>query len=261
MGLIRNIKGDFRSEMVTDDEILQFLLEKLAEKYPKGEVEPIAPLVGKGMVFQVRTTPAVAGVYNAVSCAVQVWRKKDGTMQVQVNMVDADGLDTIQMVMSLFNMRKRSALVEEVAGWMTSFLEAKKNQSSVSTQSGDDTSAASGVPVKCVGCGADISVSDSVCPYCGADVAGNMPAAQAMPVPALAPVTHGPAKSKNTYLILGILLGSLGVHNFYAGYTGKGVLQLLITILTCGYGGFATWIWAIIEVCTVKQDAQGVPFA
>jgi TM2 domain-containing membrane protein YozV len=41
---------------------------------------------------------------------------------------------------------------------------------------------------------------------------------------------------KTTAGILALILGGLGVHKFYLGYTGAGVLQILITLLTCGIG-------------------------
>ena len=69
----------------------------------------------------------------------------------------------------------------------------------------------------------------------------------------------GPPKSRVAYILLGLFLGGLGIHNFYAGYTTKGVIQLLLTLCTCGYGGIITGIWALIEVCTVNKDAHGVP--
>lgn len=69
-----------------------------------------------------------------------------------------------------------------------------------------------------------------------------------------------PPKSTSTYVILGILLGAFGVHNFYAGYTGKAVAQLLISLLSCFCLSPVSGIWALIEACTVRQDAQGVPF-
>ncbi len=59
---------------------------------------------------------------------------------------------------------------------------------------------------------------------------------------------------------VGHLPWTLGIHNFYAGYNGKGIAQLLITVLTFGLGGLVTWIWAIVDVCTVTVDAGGVPF-
>ena len=72
------------------------------------------------------------------------------------------------------------------------------------------------------------------------------------------------AKSKIAAGLFGILLGALGVHNFYLGYTGKGIAQLLITVLTCGYLGVVSWIWGLIEGIMIlsgstKTDAQGVP--
>jgi TM2 domain-containing membrane protein YozV len=67
-------------------------------------------------------------------------------------------------------------------------------------------------------------------------------------------------KSRTAYIVLGIFLGMLGIHNFYAGYTGKAVGQLCLTILTLGYLGVIAWIWAIVEVCVVTQDGQGIPF-
>jgi TM2 domain-containing membrane protein YozV len=62
----------------------------------------------------------------------------------------------------------------------------------------------------------------------------------------------------------GILLGSLGVHNFYLGYIGKGVAQLLITVLSCGWLWIVSWIWGLIEGIMIlsgstKTDANGVP--
>lgn len=71
------------------------------------------------------------------------------------------------------------------------------------------------------------------------------------------------AKSRVAYVLLGIFLGGLGIHNFYAGYAGRGIAQLLLTVLT-GWLIFpliAIWIWVIVEVCTVNRDAQGVPFS
>src|SRR5262245_43261368 len=56
-----------------------------------------------------------------------------------------------------------------------------------------------------------------------------------------------PRKSKLIAGLLGILLGSLGVHRFYLGYTGIGLAQLLITILSCGTLSIVTAIWGLIE--------------
>jgi TM2 domain-containing membrane protein YozV len=61
--------------------------------------------------------------------------------------------------------------------------------------------------------------------------------------------------------VLGIFLGALGVHNFYAGYVGRGVGQLCLTVLTLGYLAIVSWVWAIIEVCVVEKDGSGLNFS
>jgi TM2 domain-containing membrane protein YozV len=67
-------------------------------------------------------------------------------------------------------------------------------------------------------------------------------------------------KSRSTYIVLGIFLGALGIHNFYGGYTGRAVGQLCLTVLTLGYLGIISWIWAIIEICIVDKDNTGLNF-
>ena len=72
------------------------------------------------------------------------------------------------------------------------------------------------------------------------------------------------AKSKMAAGLLGIFLGAFGVHNFYLGFTGKAVAQLLITILSCGMLSFASGIWGLIEgililTGSISVDANGNP--
>ena len=58
-----------------------------------------------------------------------------------------------------------------------------------------------------------------------------------------------------TTLLLCILLGVLGVHRFYVGKTGTGILQL-ITL-----GGLGIWAFVdlIIIACGSFQDGQRLP--
>lgn len=51
------------------------------------------------------------------------------------------------------------------------------------------------------------------------------------------------AKSRLAAGLLGILLGGLGVHRFYLGYVGIGILQIVVTFVTFGFGA----IWGLIE--------------
>ena len=75
------------------------------------------------------------------------------------------------------------------------------------------------------------------------------------------PVSGTAYKSRTSYIVLGIFLGALGIHNFYAGYTGRAVGQLCLTVLTLGYLGIVSWIWAIIEICIVEKDSTGLRFS
>jgi TM2 domain-containing membrane protein YozV len=68
------------------------------------------------------------------------------------------------------------------------------------------------------------------------------------------------AKNKMTFILLGVFLGALGAHNFYAGYYGKAIGQVCLTVLTLGYGSPMSWLWAVIEICTVTRDNKGVQF-
>ena len=68
------------------------------------------------------------------------------------------------------------------------------------------------------------------------------------------------AKNRTTFIVLGALLGPCGAHNFYAGYQGKGIAQLCITVFTLGFASPMTWIWAVIDVCTVDHDSKGIKF-
>lgn len=53
-------------------------------------------------------------------------------------------------------------------------------------------------------------------------------------------------KDKTTAGILGILLGSLGVHHFYLGSTVTGVIEIVLTFVTCGIGGLLGLVEGIL---------------
>jgi TM2 domain-containing membrane protein YozV len=60
--------------------------------------------------------------------------------------------------------------------------------------------------------------------------------------------------------ICGILLGSFGIHKFILGYTGAGLIMLLVTILTCGIAGVVLHIIGLIEgiIYLCKSDEEFV---
>jgi TM2 domain-containing membrane protein YozV len=58
--------------------------------------------------------------------------------------------------------------------------------------------------------------------------------------------------------IFGIVLGGLGIHKFILGYTGPGLVLLLITLLTCGAAAPITHIIGLIEgiIYLTKSDEE-----
>lgn len=56
--------------------------------------------------------------------------------------------------------------------------------------------------------------------------------------------------------ICGILLGGLGIHKFYLGYTKQGLITLAISLVTCGAGAMIMGTIGIIEGITylTKSD-------
>lgn len=112
----------------------------------------------------------------------------------------------------------------------------------------------------CKQCGMQVPDNTQFCSKCGAPMAS---AAQPS-VPQPTTVTASQGKSKLVAGLLGILLGGLGIHNFYLGYTVKAVIQLLLTLLTFGFGALVSWIWGLVEgimILTgkINKDAHGVP--
>lgn len=78
--------------------------------------------------------------------------------------------------------------------------------------------------------------------------------------------SEGAPKTKLLAGIFALVLGSLGVHNFYLGNTQKAVIQLLLTLIggwfTFGIAPIAAWCWAIVEgiyifTGKISTDAKG----
>lgn len=126
--------------------------------------------------------------------------------------------------------------------------------------------------MKCEYCDNEVPQGSTRCPSCGAAVKAEAatpaaPAVQSSGQPFVAPVVNVvnmqpqlPPKSRTAYVLLGIFLGTLGIHNFYAGYSGRGIAQLLLSVLSCGYLSLISWIWAIVEICVTTRDGRGVQF-
>jgi TM2 domain-containing membrane protein YozV len=61
------------------------------------------------------------------------------------------------------------------------------------------------------------------------------------------------AKSKLAAGLLGIFLGGFGVHRFYLGYTSIGIIQIVVTVFTCGIGS----LWGFVEGILYLAGANG----
>ena len=78
------------------------------------------------------------------------------------------------------------------------------------------------------------------------------------------PFAAGAPKQWIVAVLLAFFLGTLGIHNFYLGYTTKGIIQLVLTITVIGI--FVSGPWALIDFIMLLMrsgsyatDAQGQP--
>lgn len=123
--------------------------------------------------------------------------------------------------------------------------------------------------VMCVKCGIAKGQGSNYCHNCGKPVAPGAEVCLNCGVSTKKTAAAG-AKSKLVAGLLGIFLGCFGVHNFYLGYTGKAVTQLVLTIvgfvLCCVVVGvflvLGIWIWSLVEAIMIlcgkiDVDANG----
>ena len=67
-----------------------------------------------------------------------------------------------------------------------------------------------------------------------------------------------PTKEKIVAGLLAILIGTLGIHKFYLGYTKSGIIMLLVSLLTFGVGAPVMAVISLIEgiLYLTKSDAE-----
>jgi len=97
----------------------------------------------------------------------------------------------------------------------------------------------------------------------GSVLFGSQPVAAVATAAPATPLSFEPdpeAKNRMTFIILGVLLGAFGAHNFYAGYIKKAVAQLCITVLSVGFASPMAWVWAVIDISTIDSDEKGIKF-
>lgn len=115
--------------------------------------------------------------------------------------------------------------------------------------------------VICVKCGAAKGTGANFCPNCGAPT---MPGANVCTQCGVALYTQAPPmaqqKSKMAAGLLGIFLGGWGIHNFYLGFTTRAIIQIVVTVCTCGIGALWGFIEGILILTgNINADANGIP--
>lgn len=53
---------------------------------------------------------------------------------------------------------------------------------------------------------------------------------------------------------MALILGSLGIHKFILGYTSEGVIQIILSIVTCGIAGIVPFIEGIIYLTKTDEE-------
>ncbi len=117
----------------------------------------------------------------------------------------------------------------------------------------------------CPQCGAPAEANAAKCVYCGASIITQQtvqPQVQTQAQPQVIVVQqpadphperkNWPVKSKIVAGILAILLGSIGIHKFYLGKVGAGILYLLFC--WTGIPAFVGFIEGIIYFCTSDEN-------
>ena len=115
----------------------------------------------------------------------------------------------------------------------------------------------------CTSCGSQMEEISKFCQKCGSPQDDNelVNSGNSKSTNVTGSVNNGTgSRSKIAAGLLGVFLGGWGIHNFYLGYTTKGVIQIVVTIITCGIGA----IWGFIEgililVGSINTDADGNP--
>lgn len=68
---------------------------------------------------------------------------------------------------------------------------------------------------------------------------------------------EGPSgKSRGVAGLLAILLGTLGVHYFYVGKVGGGLICILLSIITCGIWGIVALIQGIMLLTMTQEEFE-----
>ena len=66
-----------------------------------------------------------------------------------------------------------------------------------------------------------------------------------------------PTQQENKKVVAGVLallLGSIGIHKFILGYTNEGIIQIVLSVISCGILGIIPFIEGIIYLTKSDED-------
>ena len=115
----------------------------------------------------------------------------------------------------------------------------------------------------CPVCGHNVADNSNYCPNCGHDMSMPPKYGQNMATDPVQVDNNNPfdaagpeGKSRGIAALLAFFLGGLGVHYFYCGKTGGGLICLLLTILTCGLWTIITTIQFVYLLCISNAEFE-----
>lgn len=116
--------------------------------------------------------------------------------------------------------------------------------------------------ISCPECEAKVSELAISCPQCGCPIAEPEPQDLHVTAP----------RSRGVHIILGLLFGAIGFHNFYSGHNGRGAFKLIVFSITflldlstgfntgfCLVAAVFLGLCALIEIIFVGRDGHGYP--
>lgn len=103
---------------------------------------------------------------------------------------------------------------------------------------------------ECPFCAEIIKEKAAVCKHCGRNLTGNPGTAVSTQTDMQA---YSSPKSKTTLILLSFFLGGFGIHRYYVGKIGTGILMTL----TLGGLGIWTLIDFVYAVCGKFTDSEG----
>jgi TM2 domain-containing membrane protein YozV len=127
--------------------------------------------------------------------------------------------------------------------------------------------------IDCPECTAQVSHRAISCPSCGCPIATDEAKEETTKQSEATEVVLIP-KSRGIYIILALFFSSVGLHNFYSGYYGRGFLRLFLFgaafFMDSATNFRSGWylvvlvlssLWALGEIVTTDKDVTGMAFA